>query len=76
MTTLEIRHQIEKYIDCLSSEGLKVTVDFLAYLAERESQEATDELLSIPDFLDSWEAGKQDIAKGNLTNWRSIRNGV
>ncbi len=76
MTTLEIRHQIEEYIDCLSSEGLKVTVDFLAYLAERESQEATDELFSIPDFLDSWTEGKQDIAKGNLTNWRSIRDDV
>lgn len=45
MTTLEIRQQIEEYIDCLSSEGLKVT-------------------------------GKQDIAKGNLTNWRSIRDDV
>ena len=72
MTTLEIRHQIEEYIDSLSSEGLKVTVDFLAYLADRESQQATEELLSIPDFLDSWEQAKQDIAKGNLTNWRSI----
>ena len=45
MTTLEIRQQIEEYIDCLSSEGLKVT-------------------------------GKQDIAKGNLTNWRSVRDDV
>ena len=76
MTTLEIRHQIEEYIDCLSPQGLKVTVDFLAYLAERESQQATEELLSIPDFLDSWEKAKQDIAKGNLTNWRSIRDDV
>lgn len=40
MTTLEIRHQIEEYIDCLSPQGLKVTVDFLAYLAERESQQS------------------------------------
>ena len=76
MTTLELRHQIYEYIDCLSPERLRVAVDFLAYLAERESQEATDELLSIPDFLDSWEEGKQDIAKGNLTNWRSIRDDV
>jgi hypothetical protein len=73
MTTTEIRHQIEEYIDRLSPERLKVAADFLAYLAERESQEATEELLNIPGFMESFEKAKQDIAAGNSINWRSIR---
>lgn len=72
MTTIEIRHQIDAYIDRLSPERLLFVADFLAYLADRESQEATDELLNIPGFIESFEKGKQDLAGGNLTNWRSI----
>ncbi|MCZ7670419.1 MAG: hypothetical protein M5U34_26285 [Chloroflexi bacterium] len=34
----------------LSTNRLRVANDFLAYLEERESSEATEELLSIPGF--------------------------
>jgi hypothetical protein len=46
------------------------------FLTDQESQEATQELLNISGFLESFEEGRQDIAKGNLTNWRSIRHDV
>jgi hypothetical protein len=74
--TTEIRHQIAESIDRLSPERLRVAADFLAYLADRESHEATEELLNISGFMESFEEGRQDIAKGNLTNWRSIRPDV
>jgi len=34
----------------LSPERLRVAADFLAYLDERESNDATEELLSIPQY--------------------------
>ncbi|MEH1891718.1 MAG: hypothetical protein V7K92_20450 [Nostoc sp.] len=47
MNTVEIRQQIKEYIDHLSPERLLVVADFLAYLAERDDNEATEELLKI-----------------------------
>jgi hypothetical protein len=76
MNTLEIRHQIEEYIDRLSPERLKVAADFLAYLAERESQEATEELLKIPNFYESMMRAEAEIPKGSYRNWREIRRDV
>ena len=76
MTTVELRHQIDEYIDSLSPERLRVAVDFLAYLAERESQEATDELLRIPRFMDSLEKAESKASTGSYRNWRDIRRDV
>jgi hypothetical protein len=74
--TETIRQQAEQYLDQLSPEKLKVAIDFLAYLAERESNQATEELLENPDFLLAFEQGKKEAAEGNLTDWREIRNDV
>jgi hypothetical protein len=76
MTTLEVRHKIDEYIDCLSPEKLRVAVDFLAYLAERESQEATDELLWIPKFMNSLEKAEAKVSTDSYRNWRDIRRDV
>lgn len=76
MNTSEIRHQINQYLEQLSSERLHLAADFLAYLADKESEEATQELLDIPGFIESFERGKKDIAKGRLVNWRTLRSDV
>ncbi len=76
MNTTEIRHQINQYLDRLSSDRLQLVADFLAYLAEKESEEATQELLDIPGFIESFESGKKDIAEGRVANWRTIRSDV
>ncbi|PZO41726.1 MAG: hypothetical protein DCF19_09215 [Pseudanabaena frigida] len=73
MTTAELRHQIDEYSDCLSPERLRVAVDFLAYLAERESKEATEELLRIPKFMDSLEKAEAKVSTGVYHNWREFR---
>lgn len=76
MTTLEIHHLIKEYIDRLSPERLKVAIDFLAYLVERESQEATDELLKIPGLVNSLEKAEAEIPTGSYQNWRNINRDV
>lgn len=76
MNTTEIRQQINQYLDRLSSERLQLVAEFLAYLAEKESEEATQELLDIPGFIEFFERGKKDIAEGRVANWRIIRTDV
>ena len=76
MNTTEIRQQINQHVDRLSSERLQLVAEFLAYLADKESEEATQELLDIPGFIESFERGKKDIAEGRVANWRTIRTDV
>ncbi|MDZ8068138.1 MAG: hypothetical protein RMY64_21330 [Nostoc sp. DedQUE08] len=76
MSNTEVRQQINQYLDVLSSERLQLVADFLAYLADKESEDATQELLDIPGFIESFERGKKDIAEGQVKNWRTIRNSV
>lgn len=74
MNNTEVRQQINQYLDGLSSERLKLVADFLGYLADKESEDATQELLDIPGFIESFERGKKDIAEGRVKNWRMIQN--
>ncbi len=76
MNTIKIREQINKYLDGLSSESLEVVVNFLAYVKGRESEAATQELIDIPGFIESFEKGKKDIARGRVKNWINIKSDV
>ncbi|MBW4630978.1 MAG: hypothetical protein KME30_03460 [Iphinoe sp. HA4291-MV1] len=76
MNNITIRQQINQYLDGLSSERLELVADFLAYLAEKESEEAAQELLDIPGFIESFERGKKDVAESRVKNWRTIRSDV
>jgi hypothetical protein len=73
MSTAELQEQVKAYIDQLSPERLRVAADFLAYLADRESEEATQELLDIPGFLEAFERGKKDAAAGKVTPVEKLR---
>jgi len=46
------------------------------YLADKESEDATQELFDIPGFIESFERGKKDIAESRVKNWRTIRSDV
>ncbi|MEH2334194.1 hypothetical protein [Nostoc sp.] len=63
MNNTEVRQQINQYLDRLSSERLELVADFLAYLVDKESEDATQELFDIPGFIESFERGKKDIAE-------------
>ena len=76
MNAVELNRQIKEYIDRLSPERLQVAADFLAYLADKESEEATKELLAIPGFVEAFERGKKNITEGKVKNWREIRDDV
>lgn len=68
--------KIEAILQRLSPERLRVAADFMAYLDERESNDATEELLSIPNFLEDYQEAMQDIENGNVVPLKSIRRHV
>lgn len=72
MSAADIRRRIKNRIDAISPERLPLAEDFLAYLQERESNEATAELLQIPGFLEDMKQAESDVAHGRTTAWRKV----
>ncbi len=60
----------------LSPEKLRVVSDFLAYLEDREENEATAELLSIPGFDQAVQEAIQEAEAGEVVKFDSIRRHV
>jgi hypothetical protein len=67
------RQELKRRIDHLSVERLPVADDFLAYLEERESEEATAELLRIPGLLKDLEEAEREFAEGKGTPVEKLR---
>jgi hypothetical protein len=76
MNTSQLRQEINYNLEKLSPDNLKIVAEFLAYLADKESELATQELLDIPGFIASFERGKKDVAEGKVKSWRNIRSDV
>ncbi|RCJ32476.1 hypothetical protein A6770_18870 [Nostoc minutum NIES-26] len=75
VSVTELQRQLHDLLQQLSPERLRVLADFAAYLANAESEAATQELLAIPGLL---ERVKQNQAtpKTDYTNWRTLRSDV
>jgi hypothetical protein len=73
VTVTELQHQLSDILQQLSPERLKVFTDFAAYLADSESEAATQELLSIPGLLERVKKNKL-TPKSNCVNWRNLRS--
>ena len=71
----ELHRQLNDLLQQLSPERLQVLADFAAYLANTESEAATQELLAISGLL---ERVKQNQAtpKTDYTNWRTLRSDI
>lgn len=65
--TIATLRRAKKRLENLSPEKLRVADDFLAYLEERESNGATEELLAIPGFMERLAAAEQEAREGRLT---------
>lgn len=67
MQTQATLRRAQKRLESLTPERLRVADDFLAYLEERESMEATAELLRIPGFEEAFEKARKEVAEGRVT---------
>ena len=74
MSNRELKRIANLRLKSLSPERLKVAADFLAYLEERESNEATEELWGIPGLEE--ELRKSKTSKVKLVDWRRVRKDV
>ena len=68
--------EAERRLRQLSPERLRVAGDFLAYLQEREENEATEELLSLPGFEEAFHEAVQQADAGEVVPFESIRRNV
>lgn len=73
LNTPDLREKIHQYIEQLSPDRLVVALDFLAYLVERDHEDATAELLSIPGFAAELKAAEQEADTQALSDWRYVR---
>jgi hypothetical protein len=75
ISVTELQRQLNDSLKQLAPERLQVLADFAAYLANAESEAATQELLAIPGLL---ERVKQNQAtpKTQYTTWRMLRSDV
>ncbi|NJL38126.1 MAG: hypothetical protein HC840_11060 [Leptolyngbyaceae cyanobacterium RM2_2_4] len=71
----ELQHQLHDLLKQLSPERLQVLADFAAYLADAESEAATQELLAIPGLLERVQQNRA-TPKTHYTSWRTLRSDV
>ncbi|MEA3341581.1 MAG: hypothetical protein U9R15_16585 [Chloroflexota bacterium] len=72
MVLTEAEHRLHS----LSPERLWVANDFLAYLQDREQNQATAELLSIPDFEMTFRRAVEQADAGDIVRFEDIRRDV
>jgi hypothetical protein len=75
ISVTELQSQLNDLLKQLSPERLQVLADFAAYLANAESEAATQELLAIPGLLERVKQN-QTTPKTDYTNWRTLRSDV
>ena len=76
MNTSAILTEVEHRLRSLSPERLRVASDFIAYLQEREENEATAELLSIPNFEVAFRRAVEQADEGDIVRFEEIRRDV
>ncbi|MBW4677818.1 MULTISPECIES: hypothetical protein [unclassified Nostoc] len=75
ISVAELQQQLNDLLQQLSPERLRVLTDFAAYLANAESEAATQELLAIPGLLERVKQN-QVTPKAQYTAWRTLRSDV
>ena len=76
VNTDAILTEAERRLRSLSPARLRVANDFLAYLQEREENQATTELLSIPGFEAAFWRGVEQADSGDVVQFEDIRRDV
>jgi 5'-deoxynucleotidase YfbR-like HD superfamily hydrolase len=74
-SVVELQRQLNDLLTQLSPERLRVLADFAAYLANAESEAATQELVAIPGLLERFKQN-QATPKNHYANWRTLRSDV
>ncbi|MDP3028063.1 MAG: hypothetical protein Q8O04_00915 [Deltaproteobacteria bacterium] len=79
MQSAALKREAKKAIDALSEEKVKVAIDFIDYLKEKEEMEATLEILSSRELMAQIEETEKAIKKGTLEEfvpWKKVKRNV
>jgi hypothetical protein len=70
MTTQEIKEQIVQTLDKLPPESLEGVLEYVQFIAEPETVEAT------ADELEAIRRGDKEYRKGEYVRWRDLKRDV
>jgi len=73
MSVVELRSQIQDYVEQLSDDQLLIAANFLAHLAEQESDDPTEELLKISGFQESFAQAKKNVNQGKVISVEQLK---
>ena len=79
MQNATLKKEAKKAIDKLSDEKVRVAIDFIDYLKEKEEMEATLEILSSRELMAQIGEAEKAIKKGNLhkfVSWEKVKRNV
>jgi hypothetical protein len=76
MSTSTLREEVERRLRTLSDDRLRVVLDFMSYLEDSESSEATAELLAIPGFEQAFQRAVGQADAGEVVRWAEVRRDV
>lgn len=76
MPKINLKQQAIHLIEQLPTQQLEVIVDYLTYLQDKEAWEATHELTSNPEIVESLKKAEADIKADRLKNWNDVRRDV
>ncbi len=74
-----LKKQAKKAIEELSEEKVRVAVDFIGYLKEKEEMEATLEILSSHELMAQIEEADEALKRGKLGEfipWEKVKRSV
>ena len=72
----KLKEKAIETIDRLPQNRLKEVIDFVEYLENKESVEATQEILTDKALLNGIKKGIDDLKAGRCRPWREVRKNV
>ena len=74
--TTALRDKVIAELDKLPNGKVKEVVDFVSYLRAKEEWEATKEILSDKELVESIKRGEKDIKAGRHKSWKEVKENV
>ena len=78
MSKVQIKERTKQAIDRLSEARVRLILDFIEYLNEKEEWEATREILEDKGMMEDIRACDEDLEKGEMDNfmpWNEVKRG-
>ena len=76
MPKTDLKQQAVMLIEQLPTEKLSAAIDYLTYLYDKAAWDATHELASNPEIVESLERAKANEKAGRLESWDNVKRDV